>query len=95
MKLQSIRNHLQVATEWYVQACIFDICALSGKNPEDDDAVVCHYLSAYAMDASKQGIRLSNWRKPGLCGEATSRLFILMPYEHVLRPNVSEESSVY
>ena len=59
---------MQIEPEWYIQACMYDFCSLNGENPEDDERVVCHYLTAYAMEAAKNGIRLVNWRRPGLCG---------------------------
>jgi len=47
-----------IEPEWYIQACMYDFCSLNGENPEDDERVVCHYLTAYAMEAAKNGIRL-------------------------------------
>ena len=60
---------LQIDPEWYIRACMFDYCALNGDSQEEENAVVCHYLTAYAMEAAKTGIRLVNWRSKDLCGE--------------------------
>lgn len=68
----------QLDTEWYSQACMFDYCSLSGFETTDEQAVVCHYLSAYAMEAVKYGVRLVDWRRKDLCCQFCIILFFIL-----------------
>ena len=43
---------------FFVEACMFDFCSLSGESEKDDEAIVCHYLTAFSLEAARFGIRL-------------------------------------
>ena len=63
----------QIEPAMYTQACIHDFCKLPADATEAaKDAVVCHYLSAFALISSQNGIRLGDWREEvGICRESS------------------------
>lgn len=42
-----------VSANYYIKACKHDFCRLNGMNPEDEDAIVCAYLTAFSMEAAQ------------------------------------------
>lgn len=58
--------HKVVKPDMYIESCMFDFCALDGKRPADEDAVICYYLAAYSKEAAEHGTTLK-WRDGKLC----------------------------
>lgn len=57
-----------ISPDFYIQACLYDFCDLNPEAEEvEEEAIVCRYLSAYSLEAASYGIRLSGWRRHGLC----------------------------
>lgn len=63
LKKYKEQKNAQVNPAYYQSACMADFCKLNGKSAADEDAVVCHYLSAFALASAASGVRLSDWRK--------------------------------
>ncbi|CAK6444538.1 unnamed protein product [Pipistrellus nathusii] len=57
--------HQTVAPEPFQQHCVFDLCVT--RDPEEQEELRCHVLSAYAIICQEAGATLASWRDHTHC----------------------------